>query len=108
LKKYPFIVAGCLFGGEETNHEKSRLRKGTSILFCTPGRVLYHMEHTQSFKLTNLQSLVFEEADRTLDMGFQETVHKILNILKDKIELNHVQKVLVSAHFNSKVSNLLE
>jgi superfamily II DNA/RNA helicase len=41
-------------------------------------------------------------------MGFQETVHKILTILKDKISISHIQKILVSAHFNSKVSSLLE
>jgi ATP-dependent RNA helicase DDX31/DBP7 len=93
-------VAGCLLGGEETNHEKSRLRKGINILFCTPGRVLYHMEQTKCFKLENVQVVVFEEADRTLDMGFEDTVHKILTILKEKIQLSHIQKVLVSAHFN--------
>jgi len=97
-----------LFGGEETNHEKSRLRKGTNILFCTPGRVLYHLEQTKSFKTDNLQCIVFEEADRTLDMGFQESVHKIIKILSDKVALSHVHKILVSAHFNSKVSSLLE
>jgi superfamily II DNA/RNA helicase len=52
--------------------------------------------------------VVFEEADRTLDMGFHETVHEILEMLKKRTELKSLHKVLVSAHFNSKVSNLLE
>ena len=70
LKRFPYIVPGYLYGGEETNHEKARLRKGTNILFCTPGRVLYHLQNTQAFKFNKLKALVFEEADRTLDMGF--------------------------------------
>jgi ATP-dependent RNA helicase DDX31/DBP7 len=107
LKRCPFIISGCLYGGEETNHEKSRLRKGTNILFCTPGRVLYHLEQTKSFKLDNIKALVFEEADRTLDMGFQDAIHKILSILGGKISLSSTHKILVSAHFNSKVSSLL-
>lgn len=100
-------MPGCLFGGEETNHEKSRLRKGTNILFCTPGRVLYHLEQTKSFKLDKVETIVFEEADRTLDMGFLESIQKILKILSSKVSLGHLHKILVSAHFNSKVSGLL-
>jgi ATP-dependent RNA helicase DDX31/DBP7 len=61
-------------GGEQTNHEKSRIRKGIPLLFSTPGRLLYHLQNTKCFKLDNLKTIVFEEADRTLDMGFHNTV----------------------------------
>ncbi len=70
LKRLPFVVTGCLVGGEQTNHEKSRIRKGIPLLFSTPGRLLYHLQNTKSFKLENVKTVVFEEADRTLDMGF--------------------------------------
>ena len=40
------------------------------------------MKNTQSFKLDNLKTIVFEEADRTLDMGFQKDAHEIIEILK--------------------------
>ena len=30
-------------GGEDINHEKARIRKGINILFCTPGKLLYHL-----------------------------------------------------------------
>ena len=74
LKRAPFIVPGCLIGGEQSNHEKNRLRKGINLLFSTPGRLIYHLKNTQSFKLHNLRTIVFEEADRTLDMGFQANI----------------------------------
>ena len=60
LKRAPFIVAGSLIGGEQTNHEKNRLRKGVNILFSTPGRLIYHMKNTKSFKFDNLKTIVFE------------------------------------------------
>lgn len=78
-----------------------------NVLFCTPGRLLYHLQHTQSFKYANLKTLIFEEADRTLDMGFQQSVHSILQIISANVKQNNYQKILVSAHFNEKVESLL-
>ena len=42
------IVPGMLVGGEDINHEKSRLRKGINILVSTPARLLYHLEKTKN------------------------------------------------------------
>lgn len=61
---------GALVGGENANHEKARLRKGVTIVVGTPGRILYHMLNTQSFSYLNINTLIFEECDRILDMGF--------------------------------------
>jgi ATP-dependent RNA helicase DDX31/DBP7 len=108
LKRLPFIVTGCLVGGEQTNHEKSRIRKGIPLLFSTPGRLLYHLQNTESFKLGGIKTIVFEEADRTLDMGFQGSVNEILEEIEKKLDFYQVQKVLVSAHFNEKVEGLIK
>lgn len=84
-----------------------RLRKGINVLFSTPGRLIYHLKNTQSFKITNIKTIVFEQADRTLDMGFQKDVIEILDIFSKKLDITYIQKILVSAHFNEKVQNLL-
>ena len=97
-----------LWGGEAIKKEKARLRKGINILFCTPGRLDYHLKNTESFKLNKLGFLVFEEADRTLDDGFDKDVKSILEYLKRTCEYEKCQKVLVSAHFNEKTSSLIE
>lgn len=55
----------------------------------------------------NLKTIVFEEADRTLDMGFHQNIMDILEIIQKKVSLNNIQKILVSAHFNEKVDSLL-
>lgn len=42
-RRTPNLVIGSLIGGENTNHEKSRIRKGMTFLVGTPGRILYHL-----------------------------------------------------------------
>lgn len=41
-------------------------------------------------------------------MGFHDTIKKMLKIISDKVALSKIHKILVSAHFNSKVSSLIE
>lgn len=69
-KRCPWVVVGGLLGGENPQKEKARLRKGVTILVGTPGRILYHLQNTQSFIYDQLTTVVFEEWDRLLDMGF--------------------------------------
>ena len=59
---------------EKRKSEKARLRKGVTIVVSTPGRLLDHLTHTASFKWSLLRWLVFDEADRLLDLGFEQQV----------------------------------
>lgn len=68
------LVPGILIGGEKKKSEKARLRKGITILVGTPGRLLDHIKHTKSLSLERVQWLVLDEADRMLDMGYQQDV----------------------------------
>ncbi|KAJ2783195.1 ATP-dependent RNA helicase dbp7 [Coemansia javaensis] len=79
-----WIVPGMVIGGDKKQSEKGRLRKGITVLACTPGRLLDHLENTQAFVVDNLRWLVLDEADRLLELGFAETLAKILALLDDK------------------------
>ncbi|KAJ2155682.1 ATP-dependent RNA helicase dbp7 [Coemansia sp. RSA 637] len=79
-----WIVPGIVIGGDKKQSEKSRLRKGVTVLACTPGRLLDHLESTQSFCVDHLRWLVLDEADRLLELGFEETLTKILILLDEK------------------------
>ncbi|CAG8609795.1 21211_t:CDS:2 [Gigaspora rosea] len=81
-----WIVPGSITGGEKKQSEKARLRKGISILVCTPGRLLDHLSNTKSFIVEHLRWLVLDEADRLLELGFEETLQKILKILDDRTD----------------------
>ncbi len=58
-----YIVPGIIIGGEETKKEKSRIRKGMNIIVGTPGKIKYHLENSQNFKMDKLETMIYEEAD---------------------------------------------
>ena len=51
------------------------------MLVATPGRLLDHLQNTPDFLFKNLQCLVIDEADRILDIGFEEELKQIINLL---------------------------
>jgi ATP-dependent RNA helicase DDX18/HAS1 len=51
------------------------------VLVATPGRLLDHLQNTPDFLYKNLQCLVIDEADRILDIGFEEEMKQIINLL---------------------------
>ena len=79
---YPWLVTSCLMGGERRKAEKARLRKGVTLLVGTPGRVADHCEATSAWQLRECSTLVLDEADRLLDLGFQKSIDTILNALE--------------------------
>ncbi|KAH0653169.1 hypothetical protein KY290_031461 [Solanum tuberosum] len=121
LHRFHWIVPGYIMGGESRNKEKARLRKGISILVATPGRLLDHLKNTSSFSYTNLRWIIFDEADRILELGYGKEIEDILNILGSKqqksvgkgnttSQISEVQRqnVLLSATLNEKVNHLAE
>ncbi|KAJ1814475.1 ATP-dependent RNA helicase dbp7 [Coemansia sp. RSA 2598] len=83
-KKMHWMVPGIVIGGDSKQSEKARLRKGVTILACTPGRLLDHLENTKAFCVDNLRWLVLDEADRLLELGFHETLSKILALFEQR------------------------
>ncbi|KAG2489609.1 hypothetical protein HYH03_011889 [Edaphochlamys debaryana] len=79
LKRYHWLVAGLLIGGENRAHEKARLRKGVTLLAASPGRLLDHLQSTAAFRTTELRWLVLDEADRLLDLGFEAKLRQIVD-----------------------------
>ncbi|KAK6233423.1 hypothetical protein QUC31_005829 [Theobroma cacao] len=115
LHRFHWIVPGYVMGGENRNKEKARLRKGISILIATPGRLLDHLKHTSSFVHTSLRWIIFDEADRILELGFGKDIEEILDLLGSKAnESAHKgkssefqrQNLLLSATLNEKVNHL--
>lgn len=72
--------AGLIIGGKEFKVEQERIAR-MNILVCTPGRLLQHMDQSVGFSCDNLQVLVLDEADRIMDMGFQNTMNAIIENL---------------------------
>ncbi|PSN51414.1 putative ATP-dependent RNA helicase pitchoune [Blattella germanica] len=81
LMKYHHHTYGLIMGGANRQTEAQKLSKGINILVATPGRLLDHLQNTPDFLYKNLQCLVIDEADRILDIGFEEELKQIINLL---------------------------
>ncbi|MES2412850.1 MAG: DEAD/DEAH box helicase [Pseudomonadota bacterium] len=69
-----------VFGGVSINPQMMGLRTGADIVVATPGRLIDLIEHN-AVKLGEVQTLVLDEADRLLDLGFGEELKRILALL---------------------------
>ena len=82
-----WLISGLLTGGATRTHEKARLRKGIPILVSTPGRLLDHLQNTTSFNVGRCRWLILDEADRLMELGFEETITAILKGLEGRRNL---------------------
>ncbi|KEQ61564.1 DEAD-domain-containing protein [Aureobasidium melanogenum CBS 110374] len=99
LQRLPqFRVSIAIGGTNKEKEERDILRgDGCDILIATPGRLYDHLGNQQIIQsFRNLDTLVLDEADRLLDMGFMEDLKKIIRCLPDK-EQSKRQGMLFSA-----------
>lgn len=68
-------------GGANRKAEAEKLAKGVNLVVSTPGRLLDHLQSTKGFVFKNLKALIIDEADRILEIGFEEEMRKIMKIL---------------------------
>ena len=97
---------GIVIGGANRRAEAEKLQKGVNLLIATPGRLLDHLMNTP-FVFKNLRSLIIDEADRILEVGFEDEMRQIIKILKPKDKENDRQTMLFSATQTTKVGRLL-
>jgi ATP-dependent RNA helicase DbpA len=74
------LTVVVLSGGEPVRSQASALEKGVHIAVGTPGRVLDHLRR-RNLRVHRVATVVLDEADRMLEMGFQEDMEKILKAL---------------------------
>ncbi len=89
-----------IFGGVSINPQISKLRRGVDIVIATPGRLLDHMQRG-TIRLDGVETLVLDEADRMLDMGFIRDIRKVLQVLPPQR-----QNLLFSATFSKDIKRL--
>ena len=68
----------CLYGGQPIDKQITQLKKDPQIVVATPGRLMDHMKR-RTVRLEKVQTVVLDEADRMLDMGFVRDVTHILD-----------------------------
>ncbi len=102
LKGERRLSAIPIYGGQSIEQQLRRLKKGTSFVVGTPGRVMDHLRRG-SLKLDKVSYFILDEADEMLNMGFIEDVEAILDeASRDKITL------LFSATMPKRIKSLAE
>jgi ATP-dependent RNA helicase RhlE len=96
------LRTAIIFGGVGINPQIDLLRRGVDIIVATPGRLLDHLSQ-RTVNLSGIQTLVLDEADRMLDMGFIRDIRKVLAVLPKQR-----QNLLFSATFNPEIRGLAE
>ena len=95
------LKTGVVYGGVKINPQMMKLRGGLDVLVATPGRLL-DLYRQNALKFTQVETLVLDEADRMLDLGFIGDIRKILALLPHKR-----QNLLYSATFSSDIRTLV-
>ncbi|MFS1900727.1 DEAD/DEAH box helicase [Vibrio lentus] len=75
--------ATLILGGENFNDQVKALRKYPRFIVATPGRLADHLEHRSLF-LDGVETLILDEADRMLDLGFAPELRRIANAAKHR------------------------
>ncbi|MCU1723489.1 MULTISPECIES: DEAD/DEAH box helicase [unclassified Pseudomonas] len=96
------FVSACIFGGVGMNPQVQAMSRGVDVLVACPGRLL-DLAGQGSVDLSHVETLVLDEADRMLDMGFIHDVKKVLARLPAKR-----QNLLFSATFSKDITDLAD
>ncbi len=103
LSYFTHLSSIAIYGGNDAQNfvaEKKALQMGADIIVCTPGRMIAHL-NMGYVNMKGLQFLILDEADRMLDMGFQDDINKIIKTLPAKR-----QNLLFSATMPPKIRQL--
>ena len=85
LNLFTKIRACLVIGASSMQKQEAELRGNPEIIIATPGRLIDHMQNSRSIDLDNLEILVFDEADKLLELGFEAEIKNIVeNCNKDR------------------------
>ena len=87
IKKFaaymPWVRPCAVYGGASMDRQISELKRGANIVIGTPGRVMDHIGR-KTLRLEDLRTLILDEADEMLNMGFREDIETILQYVPEE------------------------
>eukprot|EP00752_Nemacystus_decipiens_P008413 g7522.t1 len=103
LSQFTDISCALVVGGNKNlKAQEAELRARPDIVVCTPGRMVDHLTNSASVHMDDVEILVLDEADRLLELGFQEEVAELVK----SCPVGR-QTLLFSATMNTKVDDLV-
>ncbi|KTD53797.1 ATP-dependent RNA helicase RhlE [Legionella santicrucis] len=100
--RYLSLRSAVVFGGVKINPQMMKLRSGVEILVATPGRLL-DLHQQRAIQFDQIDTLVLDEADRMLDMGFIHDMRRIISYLP-----KNRQNLMFSATFTDEIRSFVK
>lgn len=100
IGRYRHVKAYALFGGEDYSLQKAKLQHGVQVLVATPGRLIDYI-YSREIDLTHVTTLILDEADEMLSMGFYDDIDFIIQCL-----VHEHQTLLFSATMPPQIRNI--
>nr|XP_002130371.1 ATP-dependent RNA helicase DDX54 [Ciona intestinalis]XP_026692180.1 ATP-dependent RNA helicase DDX54 [Ciona intestinalis] len=82
LGRFTSLRTACILGGDSMDEQFSAMHENPDVTIATPGRLM-HVLIEMELRLSNIHYVVFDEADRLFELGFQEQLHEVLHRLPD-------------------------
>src|SRR5438093_1520226 len=86
LGRFTRVGGAAIFGGVSMGPQETAFRRGADVLVATPGRLLDHLSRPYA-RLDRIETLVLDEADRMLDMGFLPDIRRIMKLLPSQRQM---------------------
>ena len=83
----PEVQVACVYGGANMEKQAKRLAEGCQIVVATPGRLMDHYRH-HAIDVSDVKTVVLDEADEMLNMGFYKDVKYIIDLMKHRESLS--------------------
>jgi ATP-dependent RNA helicase RhlE len=100
LGKYTSVQSAAIYGGTEQDSQIAKLKKGVDVLISTPGR-LFDLRAQGHLNLEAVETLILDEADQMLKLGFLKDIQDLMNRLPKKR-----QTLFFSATIDDKIKEL--
>lgn len=98
----PWVKVSAVYGGAAMDRQIRELKRGANIVVGTPGRVMDHIRR-RTLKLEGLETIILDEADEMLNMGFREDIEEILQYVPEER-----QTILFSATMPPEIMAITE
>lgn len=98
----PWVRTCAVYGGADIEKQIAQLKKGANIVVGTPGRVMDHISR-RTLRLDGIRTIILDEADEMLNMGFREDIETILGYVPEQR-----QTVLFSATMPEQIMAITE
>ena len=83
----PQVKIVCVYGGAGMDKQQRQLKAGCQVVVATPGRLMDHYRH-HAIDLSGVETIVLDEADEMLNMGFYKDVRHIIDLMKNRRSLS--------------------